>query len=257
MKWPASVTKIRHGQSEYNALRAIKMKDPQYLEFLRLYEEDYTSPECRELAKVMWEAYKLGASDYDTPLSLEGTRQGRKTGGADVFKTLPPPDIVLVSPYLRTRQTWQEMLKGGFNADGARIITEDRIREQEHGLSVLYSDWRIFHVFHPEQKPLRDLMGPYWYQYPQGESVSMVRDRIRDVNTMMIREFSGLHVLMITHHLTILSSRANYERLTPEEFIRLDEEEKPVNCGVTRYVGDPSQGRNGKLILSEYNTKHY
>lgn len=257
MKWPASITMVRHGESTYNALRAKKMADPDYVAFLSAYEADWTSDECRDLAHTIWRRYALLTSDYDTPLSDTGCQQGLKTGIGLSAEMEFPPDVVLISPYLRTRQTWEQMQLGGFKVDRARIITEDRIREQEHGLSTLYSDWRVFHIFHPEQKLLRDKMGPYWYQYPQGESVSMVRDRTRDVTTMMIREFSGLHVLMITHHLTILSIRANYERLSPEEFIRLDEEEKPVNCGITRYIGDPRQGSDGRLLLREYNTRHY
>ncbi len=112
----------------------------------------------------------------------------------------------------------------------------------------------MFHALNPDQKRLRDTMGPYWYQYPQGESVSMVRDRIRDVLSMIIREYAGQHVLMVTHHLTILSLRANLERLSPEEFIRLDNHEKPVNCGITIYRGEPKLGKNGKLVLESYNT---
>ncbi len=257
MKWPASVTMIRHGESAYNALRAVKAKDPEYVAFLRAYDADYRSSESRRLAEVIRSRHALTMSDYETPLSDKGREQAFKTGAELGRKGTFVPDIVLVSPYLRTRQTWEEMKRGGFRADGARVIIEDRIRELEHGLSVIYSDWRVLNVFHPEQKLLRENMGPYWYQYPQGESVSMVRERLRNVTTTMIREFSSLHVLLITHHLTILSVRANYERLSPEEFIRLDNEEKPVNCGVTRYIGDPRQGSDGKLILMEYNTKHY
>lgn len=136
-------------------------------------------------------------------------------------------------------------------------VADDRIREQEHGLSLLYSDWRVFHVLHPDQKQLRDLQGPYWYQYPQGESVSQVRDRARSFTSMLIREWADKHVLVVTHHLTILSLRANYQRFSPEEFIRLDEYEKPVNCGVTLYRGDPTIGKDGKLVLKAYNKKFY
>ena len=50
----------------------------------------------------------------------------------------------------------------------------------------------------------------------------------------LTREFSGNRVMAITHHLTILATRANFERLSPEEFLQLDEHEKPVNCSVTR-----------------------
>ncbi len=257
MKWPASITMVRHGESAYNALRVAKAKDPQYAEFLRAYKENYRSSESIRLAVGIRQRHALNVSDYETPLSETGREQALKTGAALGKQGSFVPDIVLVSPYLRTRETWEEMKRGGFPANKARVIIEDRIREQEHGLSLLYNDWRVFHVFHPEQKHLHDLMGRYWYQYPQGESVSQVRDRLRDVTATMIREFSSLHVLLITHHLTILSVRANYERLSPEEFIHLDEHEKPANCGVTRYIGDPRQGSDGRLILSEYNTKLY
>ncbi|MDO8558873.1 MAG: hypothetical protein Q7R84_00930 [bacterium] len=58
---------------------------------------------------------------------------------------------------------------------------------------------------------------------------------------------------MVTHHLTILSFRASMEHLTPEQFIELDEKEKPVNCGVTRYECNPDRGKDGKMELIFYN----
>ena len=122
---------------------------------------------------------------------------------------------------------------------------------------LLYNDWRVFNVFHPEQGALRTLLGPYWYQYPQGESVSQVRDRVRSILATVIREHSGKNVMMVTHHLTILSIRATLERLTHEQFMELDTNEKPVNCGVTHYRGDPDAGSNGKLVLDFYNRKLY
>ena len=33
-----------------------------------------------------------------------------------------------------------------------KIIEDERIREQEHGLSSIYNDWRVFFTLHPEQK---------------------------------------------------------------------------------------------------------
>jgi hypothetical protein len=63
--------------------------------------------------------------------------------------------------------------------------------------------------------------------------------------------------MAITHHLTILATRANFERLGPEEFLHLDRHDKPVNCGVTRYLGTPSEGSRGKLRLHEYNKRYY
>ena len=54
-----------------------------------------------------------------------------------------------------------------------------------------------------------------------------------------------------------LATRANFERLSPEQFLHLDEHEKPLNCGVTRYVGNPDLGSQGKLELHEYNRQYY
>ncbi len=39
--------------------------------------------------------------------------------------------------------------------------------------------------------------------------------------------------------------------------MRIDNEEKPINCGVTVYEGHPELGSDGKLVLKEYNEKLY
>jgi hypothetical protein len=43
----------------------------------------------------------------------------------------------------------------------------------------------------------------------------------------------------------------------PEEFLRLDEHEKPVNCGVTRYFGKAVPESRGRLELERYNQQYY
>jgi broad specificity phosphatase PhoE len=236
-----------------------KSTDPEYELFKELYKHDFHSPETLRLAKLMQERYALNVGDYETPLTKNGRWQSERTGHALGHnpQRFPTPSVIFHSPYFRTKETLD---CAGHEWEAIRRvpkIPDDRIREQEHGLALLYNDWRIFHVFHPEQKALHDLMGPYWYQYPQGESVSQVRDRARDFTSMLIRECAGMNVFVETHHLTTLSFRANYERLSPEAFVRLDETEKPVNCGVTIYRCDPNQGKDGRLVLDAYNQKLY
>lgn len=256
MKWPKSITLIRHGQSAYNALRDTKRNDPEYERFRKAFNKDFRSPETLELAELMRARYALSVGDYETSLTEEGNKQALVTG-QKLAATSSVPYVIFYSPYIRVRDTLQGIQKGWEALKAVRTIPDDRIREQEHGLSLLYNDWRLFQVFHPEQKLLHDLLGPYWYQYPQGESVSQVRDRIRLILTMLIREWAEKDVWLVTHHLTILSIRANLERLTPEEFIRLDKEEKPINCGVTRYRGNPLAGKDGRLELEFYNQRLY
>lgn len=252
MKWPSRLIIVRHGQSEYNILRAKKEADPLYQQFKLAFEKNPRSEATIRLAKEVQAKFSLGTSDYGTLLTEEGRRQAMATG-RELQKLICPPQVVFASPYLRTRDTFEGMASVWPELKEAKTVFDDRIREQEHGLSLLYNDRRVFETFHPEQKEYREMMGPYWYQYPQGESVSQVRDRIRLFLDMLIRENEGKDVLLITHHLTILSIRANLERLSPEEFLRLDKEEKPVNCGVSTYVGHPNEGANGKLLLGSYN----
>lgn len=255
MKWPKSITLVRHGQSEYNSLRIKKENDPEYQDFKKAFEKDYKSPETKALAEALRSRYALLMSDYKTPLTELGLRQARLTGIAlpQVINELP--DAIFCSPYIRTNQTLAAIQEVWTQLENVPVINDDRIREQEHGLSLLYNDWRIFYVFHPEQKEFHGLQGPYWYQFPQGESVSQVRGRIRSMVATLIREWAGKNVWLITHHLTILSVRANMERLSPEEFIRLDEKEKPINCGITRYECNPNRGKDGKMELMFYNRR--
>ncbi len=129
----------------------------------------------------------------------------------------------------------------GLRCSRAAIVEEERLREQEHGLALLYNDWRMFQVMHPEQEALRTKQGPYWYRYPQGENVPDVRERLRSWLGTITRDYRGQSVLAITHHLAILGLRANLERLDAVQFTHLDEQEKPVKLwrhGLSRGLGD-------------------
>lgn len=256
MKWPQSLTLIRHATSQYNQMKKDLDKDPLHQEFVRLFEADPTSSVCIAHAILLIEKYALKCSDFDTPLDDAGFEMARITSH-NLKKMVTKPDVVFVSPYLRTMQTFEVLKEGCPDLRGIPVVEEERIREQEHGLAGLYNNWRAFHVMNPDQKKLFDMMGPYWYQYPQGESVPILRERNRSWITTLIREYAGKRVLAITHHLTILACRAQLERFGSREFIRLDHEEKPLNCGVTIYKGDHSQGKNGKLVLQTYNAKLY
>ncbi len=262
MKWPAEVVIVRHGESTYNALKGQKENDPLYQHFKAKYKEvsDWgvlLPQDLVNLANEIGQKFSLGVSDYDTPMTAKGEEQAVQTG-EDLQKFIALPDVIFVSPFLRTRQTLDFMTKGWPELARVKTYSEERIREKSPGLTGLYNDWRIFNVFHPEQKRYRDLYGEladYWYTYPNGENIPQARDRIRSWVTTLIREFAGKRVLAVTHHLTILAVRAQLERLSPEEFIRLDRQEKPVNCGVTIYRGDPAQGEDGRLVLAVYNQK--
>jgi len=253
MKWPSTLTLIRHDISAYNILKKKKEKSSLYQKFLASFTKDVFSKATRKLAEQVRSEFALRIGDHNTPLDDDA---GRATTMASRLKTkIECPDVVFVSPYERTQDTFTRMIKGWPELKDIPLYEEERIREQEHGLALLYNDWRVFHALHPEQAHLRKIEGVYWYRYPQGENVPDVRERNRSWLGTLVREFSEKKVLAITHHLNILATRANLERLNAEQFETVDEKEKPINCGVMIYRGHSKKGTNGKLVLEAYNEK--
>jgi len=253
MKWPSELVLIRHAESAYNVLKEKKRKDGEYREFEQLFEKNPRTPSLRRMALRLHARYALRCSDRDTPLTALGEAQARFTGVRMRELGMPAPHVIFVSPYKRTVDTLRFLREGWPELRHAREYNEERIREKDHGLALLYNDWRFYHVMQPEQAELSRLLGEYDYRFVNGENIPDVRQRTRSWFSTLTREFAGQRVMAITHHLTILAVRANLERMGPEEFLRLDRHEKPVNCGVTRYAGAPAEGRQGRLILDEYN----
>lgn len=259
MKWPCQLILIRHDWSAYNALKKQKEKDPLYQKFLAAWNSDPESNETVRLAKKVQEKFALGIDDHDTPLTgTEGTYS--ELAARAVRKELKLPHVIFVSPYVRTVRTLELFKKGWPELAKVKVYEDERIRERDHGLAILYNDWKVFFALHPEQRRLYELhkdYAAYRYTYPQGENMLMVRQRNRSFIDTIIREFSGQRVMVFTHHENILAIRANQERWSEDEYIRVDTEEKPLNCGVTMYRGDPAMGKNGKLVLEFYNKRYY
>lgn len=256
MKWPETLTLVRHDLSSYNALKQRKEEDPLYASFRKAFDKSPESGVTGRLAAEVVDHFSVNVGDHDTPLAQGAGWQAKKVG-EELKRIIKLPNFIFVSPYLRAHLTLDKMQEGWPELKEVKTIEEERIREQDHGLSIVYNDWRVFDALHPEQIKLRKIQGPYWYRYPQGENIPDVRERLRSWLTTLARDYSGKRVLAVTHHLTILSLRANLERLDANEFIRLDHEEKPINCGVTVYGGNPKQGQDGKLILEAYNLNLY
>jgi broad specificity phosphatase PhoE len=259
MKWPHTLTAVRHAESAYNILRDQKQEDPLFKELKRAHNRLEKDPEhARKIAEefIAEGKYILGTGDHDTAVTKEGLIQAKKTG-EKLHSLIDLPDVVLVSSYDRTHHTLGQLALGWPELGEVKTVEDERLREQEQGLTLLYNDWRVFECLHPEQKKLRELQGPYWYRYPQGENVPDIRERNRSLLGTMTRDYSGQNVLWITHHLSILALRANLERLNADQFIELDRNHKPINCGATIYRGEPGLGSDGRLVLDKYNQKLY
>ena len=258
MKWPEQLILIRHDVSTYNTLKERKMRSNLYRLFLKEFEKDPISLMTRTLATSIQDKFALGISDAETPLEDAEAKRAEEVGLALRKKFLgKPPHVIFVSPYRRAKHTLDGLKRGWPELNHLRVIEDERIREQEHGLALLYNDWRVFHTLHPEQRQLLKLEGAYWYRYPQGESVPDVRERNRSWMNSITRDFVGKRVLVMTHHLNILAIRANLERWSAAKFLATDQQEKPINCGVTIYRGYPDHGQDGHLHLCGYNQRLY
>lgn len=264
MKWPNTLTFIRHGESEFNFLKEQYQKHDLYkkfkkrfdLEFNKANDENWISDELKEMARILVKTFKRGADDYGLALTKTGHKQAQNTG-KKLSTIAPVPDVIYVSPYLRTRQTLDGLIKGYPKLKKVKVISEERIREQERGLALLYADRRVYLVLNPLQALLFKLEGSYAYRFLNGENVADVRDRVRSFVTTLVREHSEQNVLIVSHHLTLLSLRSTLERWDRETFARVDHADHPINCGVTIYRGHPKVGKNGQLKLDIYNKKLY
>lgn len=255
MKWPKYIALVRHDVSAYNQLKITRTKNADYQKFLEYYEKDPVCQKTKALAEEMSELYRLTQGDHDTPLFNDGVQA--KIVGEKLKNEIELPDVIFVSPYLRTRETLKKIIEGWPELASVKVVEDERIREQEHGLATIYNDWKVFFTLYPEQKRLYDISCEYWYRWPQGENVPDVRLRIKSWFDTLVRDYKDKKVLVITHHLTILALRANLERYSANDFINLNNENKPINVGVTLYCGNENQGKDGKLILNYYNKKLY
>ncbi|MFA6531243.1 MAG: histidine phosphatase family protein [Patescibacteria group bacterium] len=256
MKWPSKIILVRHGQSGYNILREKKLADPAYRRFVAGFDKNPTGLITRYRAWRIWHKYSLGYGDCDTPLTEAGAAQPVVVGQA-LSTEIELPETIFVSPYDRTHQTLAGLIEGWPELGGVRVVEEPRLREQEHGLALVYNDWRVFHALNPSQRILFGLEGPYWYRYPQGENIPDVIERMRSLVGTMVRDYSEKRILFVTHHVGILAFFATIFRWSDKEFIEWDNNRKPINCGVTIFRGNPDVGRDGKLELVEYNKKLY
>jgi len=254
MKWPELMLLIRHDVSTYNKLKELKAESSLYQEFVAEFKADSTSKKARELALKVKSEFSLKVGDADTPLLDEESERAKKVGKALKERYSDKlPHVIFVSPYRRTRYTLDGLMRGWPELSEVKIVEEERIREQEHGLALIYNDYKVFHTLHPEQKELSEIEGSYWYRYPQGENVPDVRERNRSWVNAVVRDFAQKRILVVTHHLCILSLMANFERWGAQKFIEVDKNDKPGNCSVTTYRGYPKLSTNGKFLLDKYN----
>ncbi|GAC1514171.1 MAG: histidine phosphatase family protein [Gemmatimonadaceae bacterium] len=228
-RWPARLWIVRHGESAGNVARNAAHRAGRAL-------------------------IDIAERDADVPLSNLGRRQATAVG--HWFAALPEaerPNIVLVSPYVRARQTATSMAAAGALATVARrdAIVDERLREKEFGLLDRLTRLGIEQRF-PDQVELRLRLGKFYYRPPGGESWCDVILRLRSALDTISLHYAGQRVLIVCHQVIVLCLRYLLEHLTEESLLAIDAAGDVANCSVTEYrlVEDELGGR---LSLHAYN----
>lgn len=256
MRCPETLSLARHDTSAYNVLKDLKEASPLYQEFVQAYNENPDSDKSYRLAIEVKGQFFLTYDDHDTPLA-EGSGIQAEIMGQNLKKRIDLPDVIYVSPHKRTIVTLEMMTKGWPELGKVKTIIDERIIEQDYGLASLYNDWRVFNVLHPDQRDLYKMQGSYGYRYPQGENIPDIIKRLCSFVDTLNNYHPEEGVLAVTHHLSILALRAILEGFGEKDFLRLNNEEKPINAGVTIYRNKPNEGKDGHLVLDVYNAKLY
>ena len=227
-RWPSVLWVVRHGQSAGNVARDLATE--------------------RGLARIA-----LTGRDVDVPLSDLGREQAGALGRWFAASHEDGrPEVVLASPYVRAVQT-AEIFRdhGGCEADEA-ICLDERLREKEFGILDGLTGAGI-REFQPEQAQFRALLGKFYHRPPGGESWVDVIFRLRALLDTVSLHYGGQRVMIVAHQVVVLCLRYIIENKTEAEILAIDREGDVANCAITEYRLDPTQGRDGQLVLARYN----
>jgi broad specificity phosphatase PhoE len=188
---PKRIILIRHGNSEGNADR----------------ERYATTP------------------DHALNLTTEGEQQALQ-GGQEIKQLIGEETVrVYLSPYTRTRQTYQQISQS-IAPSVDRVLEDPRLREQDWG-HLRPSDQN------EEISQQRDNFSTFYYRIPDGESGADVYDRISTFLETMHRDFEEPdyppNALIVTHGFAMRLFLMRWFHWSVEEFENL---RNPRNCEI-------------------------
>jgi probable phosphoglycerate mutase len=214
-RWPARLWIVRHGQSAGNVAR--------------------DAADAAGLGSI-----EIATRDVDVPLSALGQRQAEALG--HWFAALPEaerPEITLVSPYVRARQTAKAICEaGGVAESGRRPIVDERLREREFGLWDRLTTAGV-RAKYPEQAEQRALLGKFYHRPPGGESWADVILRLRSALDTVSLHHADKRVLIVCHQVVVLCLRYILEEMDEAQILAIDKQGDVVNCGVCEYDFQP------------------
>ena len=227
-RWPDRLWIVRHGESAGNVAR--------------------DAAQAARLPRI-----DIGHRDVDVPLSDLGATQSDALGRW--FAAMPAnarPDVLLVSPYLRARQTAERIIgAGGLAPDASSPTADERLREKEFGILDRLTRYGIEEE-HPQQAELRKIMGKFYHRPPGGESWCDVILRLRSALDTISLHHGGRRVLVVGHQVVVLCMRYLLEEMDEDGILAVDRQGDVANCAVTEYAYDPQEKPDG-MTLHRFN----
>ncbi|HLL68908.1 MAG TPA: histidine phosphatase family protein [Micromonosporaceae bacterium] len=183
--------------------------------------------------------------DADVPLSETGREQA---GAVGRWLAAQPgsrrPDVVVVSPYLRTAQT-AELAVG---EAGIATVRDERLRDRELGILDLLTGHGV-RTRLPEEAARRQRLGKFYYRPPGGESWADVALRLRSLLGDLRRDHADGRVLLVGHEAIVFLLRYLIEGLTEGDLMTIARENAIANCSITTW----QRGPDGQLANVDFN----
>ena len=177
------------------------------------------------------EAIDIPERDADVPLSETGRDQAKAVGEwLGELAGGEHPQVAIVSPYLRTRQTAELALAG----TGIPIVVDERLRDRELGILDLLTG-RGVEARLPGEYARRKRLGKFYYRPPGGESWADVLLRLRALLRDVKEDHPGGRVLLFAHEATVLLIRYLAEGLDEATLMAIAKETSIANCSISTW----------------------
>lgn len=159
---------------------------------------------------------------------------------------LDSPIRLWTSPYKRTRQTADGIIKGAGDELFKDRYEDISLREQQFGLFDGYDDKELAEKFpleHAHYMKCKSFSGRFYAAMPLGESHCQVAERVKPFFGTLIRDAETKDiqtVVIVSHGVTMRAFTMQWLHLSPEWF---EASKNPTNCSVYLLERDEN-GRN-------------
>lgn len=219
---------VRHGESLSNLDKKVHLNCPDHAIGLSDLGKEQADRAGQALAKSFTEHWD----------KTHGYRPGDDTCAS----ALKGQSIIWTSPYTRTRQTTEGILK---HLPGFTVKEHINLVEQQFGLFDGLSDEELAEKYPKEYAhydKCEKFEGKFWARMPLGESRFDVAVRVHQFFGTMMRDYDRHHIeniIIVSHGVT---NRAFTMQWLHKPFEWFEKEPNPKNCSIRLIEGDKDYG---------------